>query len=409
MAKASLAEEIRAFARADIRGIVQARQAAERIVRYAADPDAHDGDPQHPTFHDAFAILQAAGDEHAANELRREALPALRALFDRRYAEVKRAPADAQDPRVDHLLFALKVFALYGGDEQDERIVRAVRDRLDPDGYLWSVVFNTLARVGKEAAPIVEAIARPLPEGFLAVALLDAANQMAIANVLAAHPFDCSEGYSRLRGWLSDPDPDNASFALSATTALPFIGDTARLPLLAIADKRLEPGVRLEAAWVRVKCGDPDGVEALAQFAAEPRTASSAIRLLEELGRPDAVPAHASDPTFRAMAESIDWLSHPNEMGRPPDTIELFDHREAYWPPTDDERPLWLFRYSYDGDRQGLVMYGSTTFALFGETTTNLTPEDAYALHCCWELEVNRDPRAPKTRSARAGRKLLGW
>jgi hypothetical protein len=54
-------------------------------------------------------------------------------------------------------------------------------------------------------------------------------------------------------------------------------------------------------------------------------------------------------------------------------------------------------------------MYGSVTFALFGESTVDLSAEDAYALHCCWELEVNGDPRAPKKRSVRAGRKLLGW
>ena len=53
-------------------------------------------------------------------------------------------------------------------------------------------------------------------------------------------------------------------------------------------------------------------------------------------------------------------------------------------------------------------MVGSITFALVGETTPDMTPEDAYGVHCCWELEVNDDPRAPKKRSAKAGRKLLG-
>lgn len=405
MAKASLADEIRAFARSEIRGIAQARQAAERIGRYTADPDPHDADPWRPTFHDAFAVLQAADDKHAADELRREALPGLRAIFDRRYEAWKREPKGGD---ADNLLFALKVFALYGGAEQDARIVAAVRDRLDPDGFMWSVVLNTLARAGQHAVPVIEAIARPLPEGFIGVALLDAANQMSIGNLLAHHPFDCEEGHAHLRGWLTDRDPDNASYALSATTALPFVAASMREELLALADARPEPGIRLEAAWARVRMGDPEGVETLAQFAAEPRTASAAIRLLEELGREDAVPAHASDPTFRAMAESIDWLSHPNEMGRAPDTIELFDHRVAFWPPTGDERSLWLFRYAYE-DREGLVMTGSVTFALFGETTAELTPEDAYALHCCWELEMNRDPRAPKKRTPADGRKILGW
>ena len=53
------------------------------------------------------------------------------------------------------------------------------------------------------------------------------------------------------------------------------------------------------------------------------------------------------------------------------------------------------------------AMFGWATFALFGETTADLPPEDIYALHCCWELEVENDSRAPQERSAAAGRELL--
>jgi hypothetical protein len=53
-------------------------------------------------------------------------------------------------------------------------------------------------------------------------------------------------------------------------------------------------------------------------------------------------------------------------------------------------------------------MVGSVTFALFGEATAELCPEDVYGLHCCWELARNEDPRAPEKRTARAGRELLG-
>ena len=36
-----------------------------------------------------------------------------------------------------------------------------------------------------------------------------------------------------------------------------------------------------------------------------------------------------------------------------------------------------------------------------------MAPEDAYALHCCWELEVNDDLRAPEVRTIAAGRAIL--
>jgi hypothetical protein len=54
-------------------------------------------------------------------------------------------------------------------------------------------------------------------------------------------------------------------------------------------------------------------------------------------------------------------------------------------------------------------MVGSITFSLFGETSPSMSPEDLYALHCCWELGVDDDPRAPAARSIAAGRALLGF
>jgi hypothetical protein len=90
----------------------------------------------------------------------------------------------------------------------------------------------------------------------------------------------------------------------------------------------------------------------------------------------------------------------------------MFDSRVLYWPPTDDERRLWLFKYTYE-DREtgepdsGIGMVGSVTFALFGEATPTLTAEELYGLHCCWELKNKGDPRAPKKRSPKAGIRIL--
>jgi hypothetical protein len=97
----------------------------------------------------------------------------------------------------------------------------------------------------------------------------------------------------------------------------------------------------------------------------------------------------------------------------------LHDTRERHWPPTNDRRQLWLFRYRYqpsqpedgsesdDLEDDAVGMVGSITMALFGEPTAELPPEDVYALHCCWELESNNDSRAPCRRSVKAGRKIL--
>jgi hypothetical protein len=312
------ADELVALAERELRGIADARRAAAYILEYAADPEAFD-DPELPFssgFHAALAVLQRAGDKHAGDELRREALPALRAIFDERYGRWKNA-SDRSElvEAADDLLFALKIFAIYGGQEQHDRIIAAVRDGLDPEGFMWSMVFGELATAGERTLPVFQAIARPLPEGFIAVALLDGANRMAIAVRLAAHPFDFGDGHARLRAWLTHPKPENASYASSATVALPFVTDRAiREELFSLADRHADASVRVEAAWARARAGDDSGIDALARFATEPRTSSMAVRYLDELGRADAIPSAAADPTFRAMAECIEWLAHPSEM-----------------------------------------------------------------------------------------------
>jgi hypothetical protein len=52
-------------------------------------------------------------------------------------------------------------------------------------------------------------------------------------------------------------------------------------------------------------------------------------------------------------------------------------------------------------------MTGSITFSLIDETSPEMSADDIYAMHCCWELEANDDPRAPVERTVAAGRALI--
>ena len=165
--------------------------------------------------------------------------------------------------------------------------------------------------------------------------------------------------------------------ALSPSTleALPFL--TEPDDLLALACDHRDAGVRPEGAWAAAKLDREAGWKRLRGFAADPRFSATAVAYLEELGRPDLVPDLARDPDFVARSEMARWLAHPQEFGRPPDGLRLYDSRVLHWPPTDDRRPVWLFEYRYDPDPDeedgqpdiGLGMVGGVTFALFGETT----------------------------------------
>lgn len=386
---------------------VRTQAEAEAICAALDHVAAHSKDDRHMTssLFRVAALFQQVDSEEAGDFLKREGLPRLLKNFDAQWA--------AADRDMNDLLFVLKIFAMCGYEDGISRIVAAARDPLGHEGYLWSVIFGQFAEDHPFREFICDELRDPLPTGFCGVAYLDFVNALAREEEIKDHPFDTTAGKAILHGWLIDTSPEHFSYAHSATAALPFIGNPERDQLIALAMDHLDTGVQMEAAWASARLGSESGIKFLARLCLDPRTCKTACTYLQELGREDAVPQKAQDPDHQALAEMCSWLEHPQELGRPPDEIELYDSREIYWPPTDDRRRLWLLKYRYfpraDGDEEnsGVGMVGSVTFALFGEATADLPAEDVYALHCCWELEMNEDPRAPKKRSANAGKKIL--
>ncbi|HEX7862679.1 MAG TPA: hypothetical protein VF773_20260 [Verrucomicrobiae bacterium] len=310
-------------------------------------------------------------------------------------------------------LFMLKQIAYFSKDSALQRIIMRARAGFESGSFMWTVILDAYAHGHPRHKELFAALASPLPNDFIATCLLDSANAALIEGAEFPHPFDSTEGWAQVRKWLRNLNPDQFSYAHSATAALPFLSEPARTELLELALDHPSEDVSVEAAWAAARIGSARGVRELAKYATRVNTAIVAIQYLEELGREDAIPQEASDPDFRAKAAIVNWLSHPNEFGEPPESIDLMDTRHLFWPPTKDLRQVWLFKYRYPKTEKreeediGLGMVGSVTFALFGETTANLQAWDAYALHCCWELERNEDPRAPKKRTIAAGRELL--
>lgn len=355
-------------------------------------------------LHTLAAFFQQVENQKTFEILKQHGLPRLRSWV--------RAFLTGQGIEVDDVMFILKILAMYHQPEDVPLIAAAARKPVYPDGYMWSVILGQFIAEHPLAMEMIEALRDPLPSGFILVAYLDMANSLALAGKLQKHPFDTPDGQQQLETWLRDTNEDHFSYTRSATSALPFVTVTARTKLLETALAHPDASVRMEAAWAQAKSGDEAGLIRLAELCLDPCFSFTAQQYFEELGRADQIPVQAQEPNFRAVAELANWLAHPMEFGRPPDVIKLFDTRELRWPPTRDKRQLWLVEYSYinketgEPDR-GVGLVGSTTFALFGETTTDLPPEDIYGLHCCWELKNNGDSRAPKERSAKAGREIL--
>jgi hypothetical protein len=387
-----------------------------RALVLALDRMPTEGAGMFGPLHLVAGYYLAAEDEAVASELRK-GFPRLLALYDRTLATL--TAADKPFGKKGDLLSALKVFAFWpdaGGEDALQRVLAAMHNPLLCDAFQWSVIFQLYAR---DDHPLRAEVARrardPLPaDGFVAITFLDFVNTLCRDRALAEHPYRTEAGIAFVEAQLRQTK--ETSYAHSATAALPFLPASARAKLLGLATVYPNADVRLEAAWADVRAGGTAGLFTLVGMCRDPHATKRAQAYLEELGRADAIPPDARDRDFVAMAEMSSWLQHPSEFGAPPDELRLYDTRELLWPPTDDCRRVWLFEYTYEkpwgreGTRKaGLGMVGSITFALVGETMAGLPAEDAYAIHCCWELQMNKDPRAPQDRSAVTGRRLLGF
>jgi hypothetical protein len=398
-----LYEELNDLGEFEITSLADAEALVHGLAEFVKRPI--DDDETFSAFSELTRLFQSVSSAEAFRYLAVRGIPLLIEAYDARLVNSSEHESD--------LLFALKILARYGTVEGLERVVDAAFNVALHDGYLWGVIFEQLGDSDPAIPDLIGRLSNPLPDGFACIAFLDWVNRLAREDVITSHPMNIPDGTDRLRKWLASSNPDDFSFAHSATAAIPFIADPQRSELLALAMDHADIGVQMEAAWASARLGSDAGAKFLARLCLDRNLSVKAKAYLEDLGRKDSIPEEAEEPDFAAMAEMCNWLSHPQEFGRPPDEIELYDSRELFWPPTNDWRPLWLFKYRYratedhESDELGVGMSGSITFALFDETNADMPPEDIYALHCCWELEATDDPRAPVERSIEAGRQMI--
>ena len=408
-------EAIRSVARETLRTAEEAEAVVQLLRLWPLPPGVDTGQVVGSPLHDLVAWMQGVEGAEAAAVFKRFGAPELVRIVDDLIAQVEGAKEGEDTFRLtSDLMFALKVVCMYAPEGGLERLHRAARSPHLHDEYLWSIVFAIAAGEGHPwQAGIVDALRDPIPRGFAGIAYLDLANDLARQGQVDRHPFDSEAGFALLKGWLEEREGGEVSYAHSATASIPFLSEARRDELLRLAEAHSSRNVQLEAAWAAARVGEVRGLETLQQACVDPRHALRALRYLHELGATDRIPVHTRSPDFGAMAQMCDWLAHPQEFGRPPDEITQADTRELHWPPTNDRRQVWLFRYEYppteegDAPEIGYGMVGSVTFALFGEATADKTPEEVYALHCAWELSINQDPRAPAERTIAAGTAIL--
>ncbi len=328
----------------------------------------------------------------------------------------------AEDAELFHALMqGVAAMALFEMQEGVSRMLRASQIEDQWGNLGWHAVYVNVVPKKKHAwvGALVEGLKADIPGGMIGILFLDLCSLQASVKQLREHPFNSRLGVQRMTSWLKQENGAQVSFAESVCLSLHFLSESDRAQLLKIADESPEPHVRIAAAKARIDLDDESGFETLREIGNDPRYALGIIRYLMENQAPiERFPERLTAPGFKsflAKAELCEWLAHPNEFGRPPQKIRKMDSRKIYWPPSDEMRRVYLFRYEYpprDGKKKPTIgvgmVGGATTFSLFGEVTEDMEPEEMYALHCAWELEFMQDKRAPKKRTVRAGLRILG-
>jgi hypothetical protein len=292
------------------------------------------------------------------------------------------------DPEV--ALTALKVLALYCTPEGTDAVLRAAHTPLLPDATSWIYILDAYTEQHPEQERLLETLGEHLPSGILAHALLNNANATHAKGRPRRHPFDSDAGMRQLEQWLAHEDLDEPWFAISAVNSLPFLDHTERDQLVARAMDHADVRVQLEAALTAGRLEREAGVKWLSRACLDLNLAERAMQCLRELGREDAIPS--MDDDFQVRSHFAAWLAHPFELGKPPDEVEVYDHRELAWPPDGERKGLWLLQYrmkdasGLKADNVDVGMVGSITFCLFSYGLEQRPPADGYAIHCFFEM-----------------------
>lgn len=324
------------------------------------------------------------GDIDKANEeaivvLMEKGVPELSRLYEA--FEAAGSEKEASD-----LLLVLSIIAV--SRDGIDRVVRATAQPFLQESYAWSSLFSQIAETPLRDK-VFGRLRTSLPRGFAGIAFLDSVNEVALKGDLKDHVFDSDNG----KAWLKDclgHQGENASYACSAATALPFISNPERDRLLATAAEHPDVKVRIQAAWAMAKVGKDEGIRKLAEYCKDLFHSEAAQSQLEDLGRKDAIPKEVFEPEFAAKSDFANWLSHPNELGRPPDRLDVIDKRELRWPGKAKPQTYWLIRYSLireDGSEDASVgIAGPSSWCSFWDEYVHLPPADIYGAYAARDV-----------------------
>jgi hypothetical protein len=88
-----------------------------------------------------------------------------------------------------------------------------------------------------------------------------------------------------------------------------------------------------------------------------------------------------SNPSIKSM---VDWIQHPTEFNKMPDTAVIFDERNLFWA-TQKTEHCALIKFSVDG-QEYVGFTGPITWCFLGVDFNRMSIDSLYETYCGWHI-----------------------
>ncbi|RZJ71748.1 hypothetical protein [Flavobacterium sp.] len=108
-----------------------------------------------------------------------------------------------------------------------------------------------------------------------------------------------------------------------------------------------------------------------------------------------------------AVQQMVDWVSHPLEFGRAPDTVRLLDQKELFWI-TQHIETCYLVEFTF-GDDYYIGFTGPITWCFLAIDFKKLTFRELYERYAGWHIAFSEynNPKYDKSKQGKDEAKLV--
>ncbi|MCF7785856.1 MAG: GYF domain-containing protein [Prosthecobacter sp.] len=283
---------------------------------------------------------------------------------------------------------------------------------MQPDSLEWYKVYSIYGIRSPLTAHLMRALAVAPPAGRGGKLVLNHINMLIQQGWEGDHPYNSLHGLDVLKSWMESSKPESIELASGAARTAAYLKAEFRDVLIPMALQHPQASVRLAAAWADAKSGGTTGVPLLKKACVDVQQSAAAQGLLKNLLLEDEIPLEVRDPGFITKSMVALTLAHTSFLGEPPLSIDIYDHKDLFWPPSRQRGDIWLLKFTFrskDGGaaKTGYAMQSTLVNCYFlkGDVTSTV-PEDIYLRACASEFmgyaKSKNDPTAKKEAWKRA-------